>query len=530
MEQNSSSSYSCKIPIPEGLVGLMIGKKGANMREINNKTGARCWVDNSKVIQGCKVLEITGSNEKSVTMARQIIQSQLGQFKKQSSGSEKVEIPGLGAKKGRKSRKKNGKKNRNQKTYDSEDESDGLSDQIQSDDEETTATPNNHERESKFNKDNSSFGNYWDNRKAASGPQKEKEAPGTQRSRDKKKEEEREAMLLEREWDLMEVDAWVRNNLWGRKESKTYSVGYASSLVCSKTGRVEMAKIGTTYFKRFKEQIESENYDTWKEQGRDNWRNLMIDAHKEMEKNLCKAISHYSSGFHGAAAVGDVPSVRSLARNLMVSYCYLAQRVKVPCRMDVYLQAIDIFKRAMEVGDGKDMDHSWIKGTGGRKGLMNFVLDMVDEVGMLLPVLKFDMREVVQLSERFVGRLDRWSTVEEERICIGHARLRQGEGMFNMAAVAMGDKNYLDALYLFQELYSVVEEAKRLLRFPTEAEFESCSFESGNRPLWKDIKMLVTDIRIHMALAEALKVLDDGDKTLDEAIEGYETLQLEHQI
>ena len=99
--------------------------------------------------------------------------------------------------------------------------------------------------------------------------------------------------------------------------------------------------------------------------------------------------------------------------------------------------------------------------------------------------------------------------------------------MFNMAAVAMGDKNYLDALYLFQELYSVVEESKRLLRFPTEAKLESFIFEFGNSPLLKDLKMLVTDIRIHTALAEALKMLNDGDKTLDEAIEGYETLQLE---
>merc|ERR1711942_47463 len=131
----------------------------------------------------------------------------------------------------------------------------------------------------------------------------------------------------------------------------------------------------------------------------------MMGAHKEMEKNLCKAISHYSSAFHGAVAVGDVASVRILARNLLVSYCYLAERVKVLCRMDVYLQAMDIFKRGVDVGGGKDMDHSWINGTDGRKGLMNFMLDMVDEVGMLLPILKLDMREGVQLSERFVKRL-----------------------------------------------------------------------------------------------------------------------------
>jgi len=525
-------TYYCKVHVPEALVGQMIGKKGANMKEINLKTGARCWVDNSKVIQGCKVLEITGNDEKSVSMAKQIIQSQLGQFKKQNSGAERVEIPGLGAKKERKRRKKNGKKNRNQKLFDSDDESVGLSDSNQSDEEETAATQKKQEKETNP-RSNSSFENYWDNRKTASGNQREKDVTGTQKKETygNKKENERKAQM-EREWDLLEIDSWKRNNLWGRKESKSYSVGY-SSLVCSETGRLDMqqgqktAEIGTTFFKKFKEQLVSENYNSWKEQAGENWRNLMMCAHKEMEKNLCKAISHYSSGFHGAAAVGDVATVRSLARNLLVSYSYLAPRVKEFCRMDVYSQALDIFKRALEVGSGKGMDCSWIFGTEGRKGVVNFLMDMVDEVGILLPSLQYSMREVVQVSERFVGKLDRWTTVEEERVCLGHARLRQGESMFNMAAMAMGDKNYVDALYLFQELYSVVEESKRLLRFPSEADLEKCNFESGNGPLWRDLKLLVTDIRIHTALAEALKVLDDGDDTLNEAIEGYETLQLE---
>jgi len=251
-----------------------------------------------------------------------------------------------------------------------------------------------------------------------------------------------------------------------------------------------------------------------------------MTANKEMEKNLCKAISHYSSGFYGAIAVGDVITARSLTRNLLVSYNYLAPKVRGSCRMDVYSQALDIFKKALDFG-GSDKDYSWLSGDGARKGVLDMIMDMVDEVGVLLPSLKMNMREVVQLTERFIGKLDKWTSVEEEKRCLGLARVRQGEAMFNMAAIAMGEKNYVDALYLFQELYSVVEESKRLLQFPNEAEVEKCDFQSGNGPHWQDIKMLITDIRIHTALAEALKVLHDGDMIIKDAVEGYETLQLE---
>ena len=74
-------SFYQTVHVPVSLVGLLIGKKGANIKEINDRSRARCWVDNTKIVKGCKVVEITGKDLKSVTMARQIIESQIRQFK-----------------------------------------------------------------------------------------------------------------------------------------------------------------------------------------------------------------------------------------------------------------------------------------------------------------------------------------------------------------------------------------------------------------------------------------------------------------
>ena len=116
MTSANRCSISRTVYVPVSLVGLLIGKKGANIKDINDRSGARCWVDNTKIVQGCKVVEITGNDLNSVTMAKQIIESQLGQFKMQNngpSGAERVDIPGLAPGMGRRV-KKNKKKWRNQ--------------------------------------------------------------------------------------------------------------------------------------------------------------------------------------------------------------------------------------------------------------------------------------------------------------------------------------------------------------------------------------------------------------------------------
>jgi len=675
--------YSWTISLQEELIDQL------DLKDINKKTGAKCWVDDISVNRCCKVLEITGKDEKSVAMAQQIIQRLLRKFRRQNSGAEGGNTSAMGARSGdsgerlsesivseedetsapkkeekyasnleneddvmddqarekrkrctssessasetdskeNKSKKfdskvksKKGKKHetswtswnvsdessddeqerlsnikkenmnkssrpnsfsdldskfsmpkkkckREQESDDDttmfaecgdegddtcvfppngsnrnsdggetnmfaecDDEKDMLSDSdnekevhSDSDDIDLPDLPSSYESDSSWN-----FENFWENNNMDADLDSESE----EESEEKKKEEERKERIAqerERFMELREVNSWIRNNLWGRRGSNVFSVGSAPCLVSPNTGKIDiqqLAMVGTTFFKQFKEQVASENYDTWKKQSGDQWRNRMRSAHKEMEKNLCKAVAYYSSGLYEAAAAGDVVSVRSLARNLLVSYGYLAPRVKESCRMDVYSQALNAFKKALDSAGG-DTDKSWLSGTGARKGLVDLVVDMIDEVSTFLPTMQVDMREIVKQSERFVGKLDKWTSVEEEKLCFGHSRVRQGEFMFNMAAMAMGDKNYVDALYLFKELYTVVEEAKRLLEFPTEAELETSDFISGKGPLWRDIKMLMTDIRIHTALGEALKEIHDGDKVLKEGIEGYDSLKLE---
>jgi len=633
-----------------------------DIKDINKKTGTRCWVDDTSVNQGFKLLEITGKDEKSVAMAQQIIQRLLRKFRRRNSGDEGRggNTSAMGDRSGDsgerlsdsivseedddmddharqkrdrstssesssadtdKSKKKRSKKDDSSKvkskkgkkhetswtSWNVSDESDSsLNDdehesfsnikkenrkrasrhnsfsdteskfsipkkkckqEEESDGDSSLFPPNGSNRngdadnttmfadcddgdmlsdsddEKEIHSDSDdrdlpdlpsesedsflNFEKYWDNNNIDTDRDSETEEENEEK--DKEERNERIAQERERYMDLAEVNSWIRNNLWGRKESSVFSVDSVPCLVSSKTGKIDiqqLAKMGTTFFKQFKEQVASEDYDTWKKQYGDQWRNRMRGAHKEMEQNLCKAVAYYSSGLNEAAAAGDIVSVRSLARNLLVSYGYLAPRVRESCRMDVYSHALNAFKKAIDCAGG-DKDKSWLSGTGARKGLVDLVVDMIDEVSTFLPTLQVDMREIVKQSERFVGKLDKWTPVEAEKLCFGHARVRQGEFMFNMAAMAMGDKNYVDALYLFKELYTVVEEAKRLLDFPTEAELETSDFNSGKGPLWRDIKMLMTDIRIHTALGEALKEIHDGDIVFQEGIAGYDTLKLE---
>jgi len=521
MASSGRGPPSCTVHVPESLVGQLIGKKGANIKEINQRSGARCWVDNTRVIHGCKVLEISGNDGKSVAMAKQIVESQLGHFKQQNSGAERENIPGMGGIRKGKKQKKKGKRKGNQEFVESDPE-----DMYQSEEDEE-------EKETGFQrnqepKSNSNFGSYCNHQKpnASSSNQTNDEEEKT------RKEEERRRKAREMDWDLYEADNWVSNNMWGLEGSKTYSVGSASTFVCSKTGRVEMlpyqrqAEIGTSCFKRFKEQLLNEKYDTWKEQGGDDWRNLMMKGDKLMEKSLCKSVAHYNAAFLGAVYSKEIGTARSLARNLLVSFTYLAPRVRESCRMDIYCEAVHVFKTVVELC-GRDQE--WLYSSdGNRKGVVDFINDIVEEVGVLLPSLDMKTREMVQVGETFVAKFGRWPSCDEERNCTGIARLRQGEAMFNKAAMAMGDKNFVDALYLLQELYTVVEEAKRLLQFPDDGETDDIESEDDHylRHL-RDLKLLITDIRIHTSLAEALKAVHDGDATLKEAIEGYENLQLD---
>jgi len=505
MATANNAPISLTVNVPVSLVGLVIGKKGSNIKEINDRSGARCWVDNTKIVEGCKLVEITGNDLKSVNMAKQIIESQLGQFKMQNNGSgtQRGDVPGLGVGKGRRG-KKNKKKRKNKDFVFHGD------DLFQSGDDE--------EKESDCNEE---------------PKEDESKTYSNVHVKNTTVEEQRLQEEAEKEWDLREASMWARNNLWGVEGSKTYSVGCATTAVCSKTGRMEtlpyprLAEMGTHFFKRFKEQLENEKYENWKEQAGRDWRMLMMKANKLMEKNLCKAVANYNAAFCGAKYAGQSQTARSLARNLLVSFSYLAIRVMRSCRMDIYCQAVDIFKSALEL-DGSD--ETWLCSGGARKGVLDIIMEMVEDVGMLLPSLDVEMREMVQLGERFVSKLGRWTTHEQERKCLGLARVRQGEAMFNKAAMAMGDKNYSDALYLFQELYSVVEEAKRHLRFPDEGEGDGAALGSQSHCasyLWQDLRLLITDIRIHTSLAEALKAVHDGDVILQDALESYETLQLE---
>eukprot|EP00092_Neocalanus_flemingeri_P024726 GFUD01026815.1.p1 GENE.GFUD01026815.1~~GFUD01026815.1.p1 ORF type:complete len:490 (-),score=151.75 GFUD01026815.1:862-2331(-) len=446
------------LPVPISLVGQIIGKKGANIKEINDRSGARCWVDNTKTVQGCKVLEITGDLE-AVTKAKRIIESQLGHFKmqNQTSRAENGNIPGLrSGKKGKK------KKNRKAKPEDFERE--------QHNDDIYNVSDEEEDEEVRVNNDEIKKGCSRCDR-SGEPPESLKVNVEERKERERKLREEDERL-----WDKREVTAWTRANMWGLEESKIYSVGCATTAVCSSTGRVELlsyqrlAEIGTKHFKMFKEQLEKENYELWTKQAGEDWRQLMMKANTAMEKNLCKATANYNAAFHGAKNAGDTQIARSLARNLLVSYSYLATRVRESCRMDVYCQAVDSFKLMIDMGGN---DHTWLYPGGDRRGVVDIFVEMVEDVGMLLPSLGVKTREMVQLGEKFMGRLDRWTTCEEERKCLGLARLRQGEAMFNKAAMAMGEKNYTDALYLFQEMYSVVEEARRLLRFPLDGEEET---------------------------------------------------------
>lgn len=92
--------------------------------------------------------------------------------------------------------------------------------------------------------------------------------------------------------------------------------------------------------------------------------------------------------------------------------------------------------------------------------------------------------------------------------------------MFNKAAACIGDKNYEEALYLLEELYFVLEEAKRLLGYSDEGVDDRNTVEV-------DLKVLLDDVRVHKFLADSLKEIHGGDVVLDEAVNGYETIQEE---
>ena len=85
--------YSWTIKLQESVVDQL------DIKDINKKTGTRCWVDDTSDYQGSKVLEITGKDEKSVAMAQQIVQRLIRKFRRQNSG-DRGNASAMGARSG----------------------------------------------------------------------------------------------------------------------------------------------------------------------------------------------------------------------------------------------------------------------------------------------------------------------------------------------------------------------------------------------------------------------------------------------
>jgi len=137
---------------------------------------------------------------------------------------------------------------------------------------------------------------------------------------------------------------------------------------------------------------------------------------------------------------------------------------------------------------------------------------LVESLWAELSQLAATPQELVLVATTMCQPLDRWDQAVENTDALGLLKLRVGEVIFNRAAVAVAEREFLAAKYLLTELYRVVEEAK--------------GFLGGNAERLQEAEMLGREAETHRDIADAIQQLHLADGLLDEAVRGSETLDM----
>ena len=240
----------------------------------------------------------------------------------------------------------------------------------------------------------------------------------------------------------------------------------------------------------------------------------------KMKESLCRAVASYRYALNlrgGQAQCEDgenLKSERAVARNLLVSLSYLVERVVYSARLAIYVEATEVLAIALNM---RGSDPEW------RRGVQAKWWGMVSQLRYYLPAELDGAQQLVRAGEKLATELNRWSQVEEERICLGQLRLMLGDMVFLQATIAVAEKDFKVAIQLLEEVSQFgVEEAKALLGGDS-AE----ALYPGAEEMQSDLAVLEASARTNRQLAGALQYLSIGDKQLAKAIDGYEELHLD---
>ena len=240
----------------------------------------------------------------------------------------------------------------------------------------------------------------------------------------------------------------------------------------------------------------------------------------KMKESLCRAVASYRYALNlrgGQAQCEDeenLKSERAVARNLLVSLSYLVERVVYSARLAIYVEATEVLAIALNM---RGSDPEW------RRGVQAKWWGMVSQLRYYLPAELDGAQQLVRAGEKLATELNRWSQVEEERICLGQLRLMLGDMVFLQATIAVAEKDFKVAIQLLEEVSQFgVEEAKALLGGDS-AE----ALYPGAEEMQSDLAVLEASARTNRQLAGALQYLSIGDEQLAKAIDGYEELHLD---
>ena len=141
-----------------------------------------------------------------------------------------------------------------------------------------------------------------------------------------------------------------------------------------------------------------------------------------------------------------------MVRNLLVSLSYLVERVVCSARLAIYVEATEVLAIALNM---RGSDPDW------RRGVQSKWWGMVSQLRYYLPAELDGAQQLVRAGEKLATKLNRWSPVEEERICLGQLRLMLGDMVFDQATIAVAEKDFKMAIQLLEEVSQFgVEEAK----------------------------------------------------------------------
>ena len=232
----------------------------------------------------------------------------------------------------------------------------------------------------------------------------------------------------------------------------------------------------------------------------------------KMKESLCRAVASYRYALNLRDAQCEdeekLKFERAVARNLLVSLSYLVERVVDSARLSIYLEATEVLAIALNM---RGSDPEW------RRGVQSKWWGMISQLRYYLPAEVDGPQQLVRAGEKLAKVLNRWSQVEEERICLGQLRLMLGDMVFLQATIAVAEKDFKVAIQLLEEVSQFgVEEAKALLgRESAEAVYP------GAAELQADLAVLEASARTNRQLAGALQHLSIGDKQLAKVIGGY---------